>query len=167
MHPFHHVRETHAGRKRANEMAKGFKRGGAAHGDEAADRKLFKRMIKEHDEKVPGRASGGRLDKFARGGKTKHGTQVNIAVVAPHGRQGAAPAPGGILPPAGGGLPPKPPIAPPPPPPGAGAMPPPGMMKPPMKTGGRAYKHGGKVHMTAGAFSGVGRLEKARHHGKK
>jgi hypothetical protein len=30
-----------------------------------------------------------------------------------------------------------------------------------MKRGGRAYARGGKVHMTAGSESGLGRLEKA------
>lgn len=184
-HPYQAHKEVHPGRKRAHEMSKHFKRGGRAHSDEAEDKKLFNKLIAKHEgtEAVPGRKAGGRLDKYARGGKTKHGSQVNIAIVSPRGHQrDGAPAPGGGLPPPGGGLPPggppmppKPPMPPPGgpmggppglPPGGPPGMPPPGM-KPPgmMKRGGKVYKRGGKVGMTAGADSGVGRKEKARAYG--
>ena len=175
-HPFASHSENKVAKRRAGGMVKGFKRGGSVgHSDEAADRKLFKKMISEHDAKAPGRARGGRLDKFARGGKTKgkHGTQVNIAVVAPHGRHPAdAGAPGGAA-----MAPPKPPMMPPPgPPPGGppmggppglppGGMPPPGMRPPGMMNrGGKVGKfaRGGKLGMTAGADTGPGRLQKAK-----
>lgn len=113
-------------------------RGGRAHhGDEAEDRALFHKMMKEERK---GRAHGGRNKK---GGK--HVTNV---IVAPQG--GHAGPPGGMppMPPPGMarppmGPPPGPPLGPPPGgPPGLGGapggMPPPGM---PRKRGG-AVKSG-------------------------
>lgn len=177
-HPYSQHREVHAGRSRAHHVLKHghFKRGGEVHKDEAADRKLFGKLIKEHDAKVPGRASGGRLDKYARGGKTKHGTQVNIAIVSPHGKdkdhEGNTPTgipPMGMPPPAP--MPPRPPMAGPPPggPPGGPMGGPPMPPRPPgvMKRGGKVFARGGKVHMTAGSFSGEGRLEKKKAYGLK
>lgn len=168
-HSHHEHREHKAAKARVKHIL-GHKRGGAAHSDEKQDRKLFgKMMMKEHEGKVHGHKSGGRLDKRARGGGTKkgkHHTQVNI-VVAPH--HGGSPSPdvGGAPAGAGIGPPPLPPGGPMPPPPGAGAMPPPGGMPPgPMKRGGRAYKRGGGTGMTAGAESGPGRLEKAHKYKK-
>ena len=151
-HPFEKHKEVHAGRKRAHEMGH-FKRGGGVHSDEAADRKLFGKMIKEHDQKVHGKKG---RSKFARGGAAKDkkgGNHVNIAIVNP--KSGDKGAGGPAMPPMGGaGLPPRPP---------AGAMPPPGAVMPPpgMKPPG-VMKRGGKVKMTAGSDSGVGRLQKAR-----
>lgn len=176
-HPFHAHREHHASKHRVHHILKGHKRGGAAHGDEAADKKLFKKLIHEHDAKVHGHKAKHRLDKFARGGHAKkHGTQVNIAVVSPHGGdKGAAPIPGGGAPPL---PPPKPPMMPPPggPPGMPPGMPPPGM-KPPgmMKRGGRVSKHkkgggglhGHGLHMTASTLSGIGRLQKFHRYPKQ
>ena len=173
MHSHHHLREMHPGRRRAKEMSRHFKRGGKVHGDEKEDKKLISKMLKEHEgtEKPEGKKAGGRLDKFARGGKTKgkHGNHVNIAVINGKGQPDAPPAmagpPGGLPMP-----PPRPPMAGPPglPPGGPPGMPPPGM-KPPgvMKRGGRAYMKGGKVHMTAGSLSGEGRLQKKKAYGLK
>ena len=175
-HSHHHLREVHPGRKRAHEFAKHFKRGGKVHDDEAADRKLFGKMIKEHEgaEKPEGKKAGGRLDKYARGGaaKKKHGNHVNIAIINGKGHPDAPPAmaapPGGLPMP-----PPKPPMGGPPGlppglPPGGPGMAPPGM-KPPgmMKRGGRTFKRGGKVHMTAGSLTGEGRKQKKKAYGLK
>lgn len=168
-HPFHSHRE-HSTRKHRVKHVLGHKRGGAAHSDEAADRKLFKKMIAEHESKVEGHRGHKRMDKRARGGGTKHGkhhTQVNIAVVAPH--RGGPPSPPGLGAPAGGGGPPLPPPGGPPKPP---MLPPGGAMPPPppgggmMKRGGKAYKRGGGIGMTAGSESGEGRLQKARKYSK-
>lgn len=152
-HPFRKFNESDAGKARAKHLTKAYAKGGKVHSDAAEDRKLIKKMMAEHERgemKVEGRASGGRLDKFARGGKTKSGkTNINI-VIAP---QGSPPAPGGAraapVPIPVGGPPPMPP-------PGAGGpggppMPPPGMMQ-----------RGGRAKLTAGAETGVGRLQKAK-----
>lgn len=180
-HPYASLREKNPGQKKANSM---FKKGGRVkHDDEAADKKLIKKMVKKDDLKVEGRATGGRLDKFARGGRAKHKgggkTHINI-LVAPHGgsspAEGAAPSGPPGLPPGAGGPPPmmKPPMGPPPggPPPGMGGPPPGGPppgMKPPgmMFRGGRAYAKGGKVPMKGGAQTGEGRLDKKKAYGLK
>lgn len=151
-HPFAQHKEVHAGRKKAHE-AKHFKKGGRVHSDEKEDRALIKKMVKKDDLKAPGKASGGRLDKFARGGGTKHkkgGTHINILVAPKGGEAAALPGGAGGPPPGAGGPPPMmPPKGPPGMPPGAGGppmgaggppmMPPPGAGGPPMmrKAGGR------------------------------
>lgn len=184
-HSHAHLREMHQGQKKAHEFVKGLKRGGRAkHSDEAEDKKLFSKMIKKHDaeHKAEGKKSGGRLDKYARGGraKGKHGNKTNInVVVAPHGPHPAASAapPAGPIPGGGPPMPPpgmKPPMGPPglgggPPglPPGG---PPPGM--PPMKRGGAVKRASGgrtngmhlikgSLKMKAGSDTGVGRLYQA------
>lgn len=180
-HSHHAHRASHVSKHRVSHITKGYacggmarkgyKRGGGVHSDEKEDRKLISKMLKEH-EKVEGRARGGRLDKFARGGKTKHhkGTQVNIAVVNPSHHGGPPSAAGG--PPAGGGLPapggpPAPPPRPPMGPPGAGpGMPIGGPMAGPMKPPGMMNR-GGKVRGQKGGDNGVGRKDKAKMYGLK
>lgn len=166
-HPYANLRELHRGQKRAHQMAKHFKRGGKVHSDEKEDKKLISKMLKEHEgsEEPEGKASGGRLDKYARGGKTKgkHGNHVNIAILNGKGQQDAPPAGLGAPP---GGLPmapPRPPMAGPPglPPGGPPGMPPPGMKPPGM------MKRGGKVKMKGGSETGVGRLDKKKAYGLK
>lgn len=118
----------------------GKKSSGQSHPDGAQDSKAKAAKGGYSNEyKVGGAVSSPRADKFARGGKTKgkKGTNINIAVIAPGGKEAGAGAPPGLPP----GLGPKPPMALPPPGPGGGGIPP-GM--PPMKTGGVVkYASGG------------------------
>jgi len=119
------------GRAKAKER---YASGGKAHKDEAQDKKLIKKMIGEK-----------KAGKFARGGKAKGNTNINI-VIAPQDKAPDMPPPMPL------------PMAPPPMagPPGGPPMKPP-MAPPP--SGMMGMKRGGKI--TAGAESGVGRLQKA------
>ena len=186
-----HKRAARASSKAKFKAITGHKSGGQVHPDEKQDRALFHKMMAEHEHKSHGSKGHHRVDKRARGGGVKHKKHgdVNVNVVIPHRHPMPMPAPMAGLPhppvgapmgaPPPGGLPPGfPPVA------GGG---PPGM--PPMKRGGRAYKRGGYIEgestagniakwsnrakknsvehaarggrMTAGAMSGVGRLQKA------
>lgn len=119
-----------------------------------------------HGGHVHGRHSGHRLDKHARGGRTKkHGTQVNIILKTGDKEKeqmaeqqgmaaGAKMAMSAPKPPMG--PPPGPPMGGPPmPPPGAGpGGPPPGMPpRPPMQ-------RGGKITLKTGSGGGMARLQK-------
>lgn len=122
MHPHHEHRQHKVERKRVHEMTKGYASGGAVHADEAADKKLIRRTVKKTALKMDGEHPKHRMDRRARGGRTKSkgkGTNVNV-IVAPQHAMGGAPGMAGMP-----GAPPHPPMAPPAPPP-AGAMPPPG-----------------------------------------
>lgn len=147
-----------------------YARGGEVHSDEAEDKKLIARAIKEKVKPADlKRKDGGTVEGRARGGKAdrpKHGSKTVVNVIAPGGGGGppvpprpmvpppgvGGPPPGAMPPPGmppGGMPPPRPPMA------GMGPMappgaPPPGMM-PPRARGGR---------MDAGASTGEGRLEK-------
>ena len=132
--------------------------GGAAHSDEAADRKLINTMVKP--EARTGRAAGG-----SRKGKPS----VSVNVIAPQGQARPVPVP---VPVSGGataapGPIPSRALVPPP----AGPMPMRGMPVPPpsgpvgplnSKNGGKIKKRaaGGSVKLTGGE-NGVGRIEKA------
>lgn len=110
-----------------------------------------------------------RLDKKSRKSKSKDsgnkGANVTVIVAGGGGKPDAAiPPPPGAAP-----SPPPPPMAPPPPgagpgiPPGPGGPggPPPMPPRPPMAgPPGMMRKSGGRVKMTAGARSGLGRLQK-------
>lgn len=176
MHPFHQHGEHKKGHERVKHILKS---GGAAHPDAAADKKLFSNLIAEHDRgetKVEGRKGPSR---FARGGKVRHkGTQTNIAIVVPQkggSPTDAAPQGGPAMPPMAG-PPPMPMPMPPGGPPGGPGGPPP-MRASGGRVGGdstkanldkwsarakaNSYARGGRLP-TAGAESGVGRLQKAR-----
>lgn len=149
-----------------NSSPKRYARGGKVkHSDEAEDRKLITKMLKEHESKEG--------EGYARGGRTK-GNTTNI-IIASQPKEAPTPPMPMALPP--GPPPGGPPMGPPP------GGPPPGM---PMRaSGGRvegtttkgnlsgwanraaknSYAKGGRI--TAGAESGVGRLQKAnRQRGK-
>lgn len=137
-----------------------YKNGGAAHGDEAMDKALIKKMVKPE-------ARTGRKD----GGKVKKGkTNINIVIAQPGKGDGMPPMPpGGPM----GRMPGAP--VPMPVPPGAGGPPPMGAMPVPVpapaanippatmqrKAGGRVTKVARSyADMQAGAASGEGRLQK-------
>lgn len=176
-HPYQGNREVHAGQKRAKQRMKEacggmvkYATGGAVKTSKPATHAAGGEI------KAVGKASGGRLDKLARGGRTKKGgkgnhTKINI-IVAPKagGDAGAPPDLGAGAPPMGAPpMVPKGPMGPPPGPLGAGppgmppGMPPP---KPPgmMSTGGKIYPLK-KVHVRGGA-NGIGRLDEKRAYGK-
>ena len=138
--------------------------GGAAHSDEAADRKLINTMVKP--EARTGRAAGGSTKK---GSHKKSKPSVSVNVIAPQGQGRPVPVP---VPVSGGataapGPIPSRALVPPP----AGPMPMRGMPVPPpsgpvgplnSKNGGKIKKRaaGGSVKLTGGE-NGVGRIEKA------
>ena len=158
-HPFANVREHKVHRSRVASMTKGYAGGG--HSDEPADRKLIKGMVKPGALKMDGKKSGGRLDRFARGGKVKKGgTNVNV-IIAPQGGHPPSPPPPALMPPAGGPPPSLPPGMPPTggAPPGMGAGMPPGLHK----HGGRAYAKGGKVADGAAWKEGLKNGTKVSH----
>jgi hypothetical protein len=179
-HPYHEHREHPKGHSRVKHIMKS---GGiASHSDEAADKKLFSKLINEHEKKEMKVEGKVKHSRFARGGKVKHkkdGHHTNIAIVVP--QKGGANPPSDAMGPQAGAppLPPSPmgaPALPPGLPPGG----PPGM---PMRARGgkviggdasaenlkkwsqrashNSYARGGRLP-TAGAMTGVGRLQKAR-----
>jgi hypothetical protein len=116
-HPFAEHRQHHVEKERVSHIAHGHKHrasGGRVHKDEAQDRKLFGKMIAEHDREAEGKKSKHRRDRVARakGGKVKGkgATHVNVIVGGQHAN-----------PPTPAMMPPGPPM----PPPGAGGAPPP------------------------------------------
>ena len=126
-HPFQEHKQHKVERSRVAKMTKGYASGGGVHSDEAADVKLIKAKVKKTALRMDGGAVKHRMDKRARGGRTKakKGTTVNIINSPQH-----PPAPP-MMPPPGMGMPPRPPMAGPPmPPPGAPPMPPGGAMPP-------------------------------------
>jgi hypothetical protein len=141
--------------------------GGATHSDEAADRKLVKKMVKP--EARTGRAAGGSTKAKANGGKSHKSKPSMTIVIAPQGQVRPVPVP---VPSSGGATAvPGPtlsraPASPPPakqPIPVKQVAPQQGMLGPiNSKNGGKIKKRadGGSVKFTAGAATGKGRLEK-------
>lgn len=150
-HPFNQHREQQVSHRRVNTILSGSPPGAKQHAEGAAFSKITSKSAASRDDDVRGHSSAKR---FARGGKVKGKGDTNIAIVMP----------GGGKPPLAGGGPMlgPPPGAPgmPPPPGGPGPMmPPPGAPPMPMRASGgkvNSYARGG---MTAGAESGVGRLQ--------
>ena len=171
-HPHHEHKDHKVQKRRVAHITKHYAHGGAVHEDEAEDKKLIKRTVKKKALKMEGGKPKHRMDRRARGGRTKSkgkGTNVNV-IVAPQHAAGGAPGmmpgmPPGAMPPPHPPMmaSPSPPGAPPPMPPGGmpppgmpprpGMMPPPGMM--PHKRGGRAYAKGGAVKDGAAYEEGI------------
>jgi hypothetical protein len=165
-HPFAKNSASRAGNKRAAHILKNS--GGSVGSDEAplskagviGKKRGASAMQPEHEMKAEGTKVGKR---YARGGKAKGHTTINLHIHPNH--------PPGMMGPAGG-PPGMPPGAPPPgmppggPPPGAGL--PPGMM-PPQGLPGQPMQRARGGHVMAGAATGVGRMQEAeivrRHRG--
>lgn len=134
-HPFASARQHLVEKSRVAGMCKGYAAGGAVASPSAAAVKPKRATGGSVSSPIEGRKSGGRLDKFARGGAVKKGaTNVNV-IIAPQGGGAAAPPVVGLPPPIPAGPPPMP----------AGAMPPGGPPGMGQRHGGRAYASGGSV----------------------
>lgn len=167
-HPYSGHKSLHT--DRLSKMLGGMKREAGAkatHSEQLNAAKGASGRMAMHGEKAKS------AKKYARGGRTKGKTNININVMpaAPE----AAPAMPPTLPAGMGAVPaPKPPM-PPPPGPMAGGMPPgllPGMPPGagpmmPHKSGGRAYKKGGAVSAASIAANAVHKHEKHLHKGEK
>lgn len=174
-HPYQANREMHPGQKRGKQRMKEacggsvkYATGGAVKSSKPATHAAGGEV------KAVGKASGGRLDKLARGGRTKKGgkgnhTKINIIVAPKGGGDAGAPPDLGAGAPPPMGAPPMVPKGPMGPPPGALGAGPPGM--PPPKPPGMMSKGGKiaaikKLGLTAGSATGVGRLQDKRAYGK-
>ena len=111
---------------RASERGKiksltGFAKGGRPYSDAAEDRKSFAKQFKQaeaKETKIEGKASSGRLDHYARGGKTRNAkakAKVKVVLMPPTGPIASVP-PSALVPGVAGAggapLPPAPPINP-------------------------------------------------------
>lgn len=145
-HPYNQHREQQVAHRRVDTILNGSPSGAKQHAQGPAYSKITSKSAAMRDDDVRGHSAPSR---FARGGKVRGKGDTNIAIVMP----------GGGKPPLAGGAPMLGP------PPGAPGIPPPGAMPPPpggppMPMGGPPMRaSGGKV--TAGAESGVGRLQLA------
>lgn len=169
-HPYNQHREQQVAHRRVDTILKGSPAGATKHAQGHAFSKVTSKSAAVRDDDIKGSRS--KPQRYARGGKVKGNTTVNIVI--PGGGMPKPPMPGPMAgpPPPGGG----PPMMPPPPmggpPPGG----PPGM---PMRASGGRIKGGGmekaqvkqstarakaNSYLTGGAITGVGRLQKA---GKK
>jgi hypothetical protein len=179
-HPYNQHREQQVAHRRVDTILKGSPDGSKQHAEGRAFSKITSLTAAVRDDDIGGSKS--KPGRFARGGKVKGDTTINIVMpgggppkppmpmpmpMPPMGAAPPMPGPGPGMPPPGGmpGMPPGPP-------PG----PPPGM---PMRArGGKVGKSSGGAmeydmikksanrakansYMTGGAITGVGRLEKA------
>ncbi len=176
-HPYAKHKEMHPGKARVHKIYAHKKHGGHVEGsayEEAHESAAEAKKERRHEHKATGGPAKPRLDKYARGGKTKgghkgHHTKINI-MVAPKGGDGAGaggmPPPGGPPPGLGGPPPGGPPPGMPPggpmgaaPPPGAGGLPP-GLPPPP----GGGMKRGGSVKPGVSGISSPKNLAKWSKH---
>src|SRR5215510_1303106 len=148
MHPYREGGKSTAKTKFRNILG-GKHQDKAKHTDAPEDAALIKSMLAQHDEemKPEGRKSGGRLDRYARGGRTKSPTTVNVIVAPGGGDKQPLPLPlpaGGPPPPPPPPMPPRPPMAGPPGPPGPAGPP---MPPPRLPPGGPPMMraHGGRI----------------------
>jgi hypothetical protein len=176
-HPYNQHREQQVAHRRVDTILKGSPEGSKKHAEGHAFSKITSLTAAVRDDEIGGSKS--KPGRFARGGKVKPNTTINIVIPGqgapkppmpmpmPMPPMGAAPPPGpgpGMPPP--GGMPGMPAG----PPPG----PPPGM---PMRASGGRVAGGqfeyaqikkssarakANSYMTGGAITGVGRLEKAK-----
>ena len=177
-HPYHMHREHQVMHRRVAPLLKEEPAGATKHAKSSAFSKVTSKTAAEgHNDMVPGSPK-----RYARGGKVKHGSQTNIAIILPGGKApGGMPGPAGGAPPMPGPPPGGPPMAGPPGmPPGLPPGLPPGM---PRARGGRAnYIEGTDTkkndrewadraktnsYFRGGAATGVGREEKASHMKRK
>lgn len=178
MHPYNALREHHVERSRAGKLtgqtpvvtAHKQMKGYAAGGSVPSQKVPAKNWTSMRDaQAVSGRPPRERADKprFARGGKVKKHSKVNVNVIVPHG-----PAPLPAAPPMAPAPVPAPAMAARPMPPMPGPMPPPGAgpgmpMRPGMAArGGRTYAKGGAV-LPKGFRDGVRAGTKVQHTNNK
>lgn len=174
-HPYNQHREQQVAHRRVDTILKGSPDGAKQHAQGHAFSKITSKSAAVRDDDIGGSKS--KPGRFARGGKVKPNTTINIVIPG----QGAPkpPMPMPVPPPPMGGPPPMgPPPGGMPPPPGA-MGPPPGGPPPGMPMRARGGKVGGGAmeydmikksanrakansYMTGGAITGVGRLEKAK-----
>lgn len=152
-HPYNNHREQQVAHRRVGTILGGSPPGAMKSVQGPAFSKITSKSAAMRDDDI--RGPGSAPDRFARGGKVKGNTTVNIVI------------PGG-----GAGAPPKPPMPMPgpmagPPPGGPPPMPPPPMGGPPpgMPPGMPMRAKGGRI--TAGSESGVGRLQLAKRAKKR
>lgn len=110
--------------------------GKVKHDDEAQDKKLIKKMLKQEEK----------AENYKKGGAVKGKTNINIVIAPSSGKESA--------------MLPMPPMLPPMPMGGAPVPPPMPMDIPPPMMG---RKSGGRVKMDAGDGSALGRMEKAKN----
>lgn len=138
-HPHAEHRQHKVEKSRVSHITRGYASGGAVHSDEKQDRKLFGKMIREHDGEPEGKKGKRRADRVtrAKGGRVKKGaTHVNVIVNG--GDKQPVPVPVPVPAPAMAGPPPDPPM-----PPVAGlGGPPPGMPPMPPRARGGSVKSG-------------------------